>query len=57
MIVCNKCSETQHSNFDKKYLEEYGNCWCCDRNDCRSGILTKQEFEKRENKIIKLLIC
>jgi len=50
---CPKCTETQWSKADKKYLELYGNCWSCDKRKWENGELSLEEFEKREKESVK----
>jgi hypothetical protein len=50
---CPKCNCTQWSIQDKKYLELYGNCWGCDKEQWEQGKLTLEEFEKREVKSLE----
>lgn len=48
MEKCPKCKAIQYSKMDKKYLELYGQCWACDREDWNFKKLSLKEFEKRE---------
>jgi len=45
---CKRCGEKQYSIADKNYLKLFGICWSCDKKKWEAGILSLEEFEKRE---------
>jgi hypothetical protein len=46
--TCSLCHQFQYSIFDKKYLQQNGHCWKCDREKWKDNDLTTDEFELRE---------
>ena len=46
--TCPKCNEKQWSISDNNYLEQFGQCWGCDKKEWEAGRLSLEEFERRE---------
>ena len=53
MDRCEICKEHQYSYIDKKYLHLFSNCWDCDRKYWTEGSLSKEEFERREERALR----
>jgi len=53
--ICPICHETQYTETDKKYLELYNQCSCCDQRSWEIGELSDQDFQARE--VIALKAC
>lgn len=50
MTTCPDCGETQWSITDKRYLDLFGTCWAEDKLRWEQGMLSLEEFERREKK-------
>ena len=52
--TCKKCGYENWSVMDKNYMRVFGDCWHCDKEKWERKELSTEEFEKREQKALKI---